>query len=82
MSEVQTFVGMDFGKVEIPVIVIYENPKDFPGEFVGRLFDGVKPTKWYAKGAHEVDVVGKIPTGFVRLERAYLDEPHIVCTYF
>lgn len=59
MSEVQTFAEVDLRKISIPMIVIYNSPKDFPGEFVGRLFDGMKPTKWRVKGKREADVVKK-----------------------
>lgn len=82
MSEVQTFIGMVFNGVEMPIIVVYDSPKDFPRQFVGRLFDGIRPTKWHVKGDCEEDIVGKIPRGFVRFARSPLDDRRIVCTYF
>ncbi|KYG90807.1 hypothetical protein A0U40_17925 [[Bacillus] sp. KCTC 13219] len=79
--EVETFIDMDLSKCEIPLIVVYERPLDFPNEFVGRLFNVDRPTEFFVRGATEGDIISKIPGSFTRLPRSPADEPHIVCAY-
>jgi hypothetical protein len=67
----------------LPIVVIYENPLDYPGKFVARR-------QWASAGRVEVEpeplivgdslteVRGVIPDGMVCLDRDPSDEPQIV----
>lgn len=35
---------IDFSGYTMPMIVVYSNPKDYPGKVVARLYDVEKPT--------------------------------------
>lgn len=67
----------------LPIVVIYENPSDYPGKFVARR-------QWAGRGGvllepgplivgdSLTEVRGVIPDGMVRLPRDPNDEPQIV----
>lgn len=81
---VDNFHGVNwFEKVKIfPNFVVFYNPKDFPGKYVTRLFDGpvplrlltVKDTLEAARAA----IPQGPPLGFLRTDRQETDEPQIV----
>lgn len=66
---------------KIPLIVIYKHPLDFPGMYVGRLWNIGKPTPYaiIAKTLQEVKKV--IPKGMIGIPRSPEDDPNIVATY-
>ena len=63
----------DFTKVitnyKLPIITIYENPEDMPGYYVARLFDGSKPTYYYAKRKRLKDLKKTIPHCMINFGR-------------
>lgn len=63
----------------VPLITIYKNPKDFPDQYVARLFDIGRPTgRFFAADTYE-EVLKEIPTrGMVRIPRRPNDDPVIV----
>lgn len=74
---VESFANVDFSKLFMPVIVVYENPKDYPGRFVARLFDLDKPTR-VAVVKETLDEVRKaIPRSMVSIVRSKFDDPAI-----
>ena len=66
----------------VPIIAVYDNPKDYPGKFIARLWDiGKKPTRFVmVKGGLE-DIRKNIPSGMVRLPPSPLDDPILVETW-
>lgn len=74
---VDNFANVDFRKLFMPVIVVYENPKDYPGRFVARLFDLDKTTR-VAVVKETLDEVRKaIPRSMVSIVRSKFDDPAI-----
>lgn len=41
---VEKITEKDFEGLRIPFIAVYENPKDYPGKCVARIYDTDKPT--------------------------------------
>lgn len=65
----------------IKIIAIYKSPADFPGEYVGRMFDGMEPTEKIIKGATLEAVRRKIPQGYVQIPRDQRDVSWLVETW-
>lgn len=63
---------------QIPMIVIFNSPKDYPGKFVGRLWDLDKPTQVLTVKDTLEDVRNEIPFGFINIGRHVSDDPVIV----
>ncbi|WP_089610078.1 hypothetical protein [Dehalobacterium formicoaceticum] len=64
--------------VRVPIIVIYNNPADYPGKFVARLWDVNKPTR-YAVVKDTLEEARKaIPYFMWRIGRDEKDDPVIV----
>jgi hypothetical protein len=63
----------------LEIWTVYENPSDFPGKFVARLFINDKPTSLIMV-TDELKVIRRRlqNKGFVRLPRATTDDPVIV----
>lgn len=69
------------GLVRLPMFTIYKHPKDFPDNYVVRLFDMDKPTSYVMLAQSEEHAISLIPPEFVRLERNQEDDASIVATY-
>lgn len=41
-KRVPTLNLVDYSDIEVPLVVIYDSPKDFPGKVVARVWDGEK----------------------------------------
>lgn len=64
--------------VKAPIICIYNNPEDYPGQFVARLWDLDKPTR-YAIVANTLEAIrAAIPDGMICFRRDQNDDPCIV----
>jgi hypothetical protein len=62
----------------MPIVVVYKNTKDYPGQFVARLWDLITPTEVVVvKGTLE-EIRNEIPKGFVNIGRMSFDDPVIV----
>lgn len=78
------FQYADFSKLELPMIVVYDHPLDFPDSFVARAYDvshqkqKVIPTDLIMLGSTLNDIRKGIPDNFFRLERSALDDENIV----
>jgi transglutaminase-like putative cysteine protease len=63
----------------IPMVVVYRNPKDYPGKFVARLFDADRATRFIFLADSYVELVDKLPVQqLVRMARHPTDDPAIV----
>lgn len=65
----------------IPLICIYDHPKDYPDKYVARLWDCNKATNIIATADTLQGIRVKIPEGMVRMERDQGDDPVIVETW-
>lgn len=72
------FLEFDFSELTLPMITVYENPSDFRGEFVARLFDYQNVTEFAIVGKTLDSVRKGIPEQFHRLNRMENDDPVIV----
>lgn len=75
----------DYSDIKVPLVVIYDSPKDFPGKVVARVWDGEKnrPTNVYCEYENlkrcEADVMS---AGFIfKFPRTPEDDACIVETY-
>lgn len=60
------------------IIAIYKSPADFPGEYVGRMFDGMEPTEKIIKGVTLEAVRRKIPQGYIQIPKEQKDVSWLV----
>lgn len=81
---INTFVQVDFSALKAPIIVIYENPSDYKGYYVARIWDLDKPTDtiMLKKKLSQIreDIKKNLPN-MVRLPKAKSDDPVIVETW-
>lgn len=66
--------------VRIPMIVVYEKPKDYPTQFVARLWNGNKPTR-YAILKNSIDDIRAAIPPMHRIGRHPGDDPVIQETW-
>jgi hypothetical protein len=76
------FDSVDLSLYFFPHFTIFENPADFPGEFVVRLFDMNGRTPYMVRADSLSKVREAIPVGLVQSIRDPEDYPHIVETWF
>ena len=73
-KRVPTLNLVDYSDIKVPLVVIYDSPKDFPGKVVARVWDGEKNLK-----RCEDDVMS---AGFIfKFPRTPEDDACIVETY-
>lgn len=84
-KRVLTLNLVDYSDIKVPLVVIYDSPKDFPGKVVARVWDGEKnrPTNVYCEYENlkrcEDDVMS---AGFIfKFPRTPEDDACIVETY-
>lgn len=63
---------------ELFIWTVYEKPKDYPNDFVVRIFNFDKPTNVVHTAKTLEEVRRFIPEGLYRLERLPQDDPCIV----
>ena len=83
---VDSFAQVDFSEIKLPIAVIYDSPKDYPGEYVCRIWDGgngLHPTDTIVEGRTLGEMQEDIQAaGFtLRFPRAEDDDPAIVETW-
>ena len=66
-----------YEEAELPMIVIYENPTDFPGKFVARLWDMIWPTDLHVVKDTYEELLEEIPDFMVKIQRLPFDDPVI-----
>jgi hypothetical protein len=77
-----TFFSADLQLFKMPIIVIYENPNDYPNKFVARLFDMDKPLKVVVVENDLETLRSRIPRSFMKNPRDITDDEKIVESYF
>ena len=66
---------------KLPIIVIYKKPRDYPDNYVARLWDILQPTEIFTIADSLNDIHLSIPLGMVRMNRCPGDDPCIVETW-
>lgn len=78
---IDDFYEFNFIPYKLPIIVVYDSPADFPGKYVGRLWDVDKWTKYAVVRDSLQSLHETIPPRFYRLERQHGDDPVILETW-
>lgn len=88
MATQETIVVHNFYEVpdneapSIPLIVVYENPSDFPpGSYVARLWYLNRPTAYAVVRKSFKEIEELIPPHMVQLQVSFQDDPIIIATY-
>lgn len=63
---------------KMPVFVVYQNPSDFPEQYVVRLFDLDRATIMVMLDTRLYQIRERLPAGLIRMNRSYGDDPSIV----
>jgi hypothetical protein len=82
-TKIKSFFPEDInlGLYQVPIITVYKQPKDYPENYVARLFNLQQPTEYVmVKDSLEAIREG-IPNRFFRLGRFENDDPNIVEIY-
>lgn len=75
---IEEFSAAAYGRMEMPIISVTYDTKDYPGQYAARLFDTEKPTQYViVKGTLE-DIRELIPGYFRNIGRTPEDDPVIV----
>lgn len=81
-NRVNPFKEADFcSPGRLVYIVVYDNPRDYPGQYVARLFEDGRPTAKHVTGDTLQQVRAYIPADLVAIQRDKLDDPCIVETW-
>ncbi|MET0962761.1 MAG: hypothetical protein ABWY05_08070 [Noviherbaspirillum sp.] len=56
------------------VWIVFEEPPEFPNQYVARLYRSYVDTGQYVVGATLNEVRAKLPTGLMRMERSSQDD--------
>lgn len=79
---VSDFHNVDFSNLDLPMIVLYDKPKDFPEHFVARIFNishgNVQATDMCMIAGSAEEIRTGIPPRFARIERHEDDDANIV----
>ena len=82
---VNSISELDLSKLQIPMIVIYDSPKDFPGMYLCRVWEGADscPTNAYMQRNSLEEMRKDInAAGFnIRIPRDMKDDPVIIETW-
>lgn len=79
--EVETFKGMSFEGMLLPMIAVYDSPLDMPYKFVARLLDLNHPTSYCVIRDSLKEIKEILPESSFLMGRSPQDEPHIVGTW-
>lgn len=79
-QKVESINSVDMSNLSFPNIAVFYNPKDFPKQFVARVFDGGKPTNVVMVKDTLEEIVKDIRknTSFVFIPRDSMDHPSVV----
>lgn len=66
---------------KVPLICVYEDPADYPGKYVARLWDLQQPTGFVVVADSLEEIRAAIPDGMVPFARFDKDDPVIVETW-
>lgn len=77
-----SFLQINFSQENIlPIITVYNNPRDYPGKFLARIFNGVRPTNVIMVKDSLEEINRNIPGSMVWINRYPVDDPAIVGTW-
>lgn len=65
-------------RTRMPIIAIYERPKDYPDKYVARVFDIDRPTFLAVTADTLEEIRGCVPEGMHRVPRSEFDAEGIV----
>jgi hypothetical protein len=65
-------------RLQMPMIVVYERPTDYPNSYIARLFDLAQPTEVYMQADTLAEIRAGLPLHMVMIERQPQDDPHIL----
>jgi hypothetical protein len=77
----RSFNEIDFGRYRLPIITVYDNPIDFEGKCVARLFDCDEATRYCVVSDSIDELLSDIPLRFSKIEKMEDDDPNIVAIY-
>lgn len=77
--EVGTFEGIPV--LQMPLIVVYKNPSDYPNDYVARLWDLNVATPYAVVEKSMEEIKKAIPMHMVYVEPYADDDPNIVATF-
>lgn len=63
------------------MIVLYETPTDYPGDYVARLWSNNKPTPFMVRRSSEAELIQAIPSFMARLAPEPFDDPNIISIF-
>ena len=84
---VRSIKEVDMSDIYIPVIAVYENPEDYPGMCVARIFDMNRPTdtvivrKTVKEINRDINRDIKRHKGMIKVARTKNDVPSLVCMW-
>lgn len=78
-----TFLELELCKlVRVPIIVVYNSPKDYPGKYVARLWDINRKATNFVMVKDTLELIRRnIPETMQRVPRECVDDPGIVETW-
>ncbi|EIT84278.1 hypothetical protein A374_15868 [Fictibacillus macauensis ZFHKF-1] len=76
-----SFTNVDVSQLNIPMIVIYNSPKDIPGKYVARLYDVDQPTNITMIKETLAELHEALPPNVHHVPRNANDHPTIVETW-
>lgn len=81
--KVDSVSQMNFERLKLPLIAIYQNPDDYPGYYIARLFDIDRPTNvvMMKKELAELQKDIREHTEMVWIKRSQNDVPALVGTW-
>jgi hypothetical protein len=74
---IKEFTQDILSKFFLPIITIYENPKDHPGKFVARVWDLTSPTEFIIIEDSYKEMLKHKPQNMVIMLRDLKDDPII-----
>lgn len=84
-SEDKVVESFDLNRImkstKFPIICIYNNPKDYPGKYIARLWDVNKATNIVAVAESLEEIRKTKPADMVIMDRQPKDDPVIVETW-
>lgn len=75
------FRQFNFKFGDLPMIVIYDKPLDFPEYYVARLFSGDRATRYCVIHKSLEGILDAIPRSFVELGRTLDDDVKIITVF-
>jgi hypothetical protein len=80
---IDSFFSMGIQQIcRVPIVAVYENPSDYPGKYVARLWDiQRRPTRYVMVKDDLESIRNNIPKTMKRMEPCPQDDPILVETW-